>query len=269
MIGFSKKVLLANNCGLVADAVFDPGPTGFVSAWIGLLAYTFQIYFDFSGYSDMAIGLGYLFGFRYPPNFNSPYRARSITDFWRRWHISLTTWIRDYLYVPLGGNRGGTRKTYRNLALAMVLCGLWHGASWTYVLWGAYHGALLIAERVRERRPIYAGLPRFAQVGCTMILVMVGWLIFRSETIASFGHYAATLFDPRTIDLSALSYPLVQPVSYVVLCSCALISYLGTESSALAAHARPRTYLLFFLLFGWSAVELLSQEYNPFLYFQF
>ncbi|MGH1340114.1 MAG: MBOAT family O-acyltransferase [Nannocystales bacterium] len=269
MVGFSKKILLANNCGLVADAVFDPGPTGFVAAWIGLAAYTFQIYFDFSGYSDMAIGLGNMFGFHYPRNFDSPYRAQSITDFWRRWHITLTTWIRDYLYIPLGGNRDGKRKTYRNLAAAMVLCGLWHGASWTFALWGAYHAALLISERVRGREPIYAALPGPVRVACTMVLVMLGWLIFRSETLEGFSAYAWTLADPRTADLSSFGYQLVQPLTYVVLGTCALITYLGTESVAMVSAARPRTYALFFLLFGWSTVELLSQEYNPFLYFQF
>lgn len=269
MIGLSKKVLLANNCGLVADAVFDPGPADFGAAWIGLLAYTFQIYFDFSGYSDMAIGLGNMFGFRFPRNFDAPYRAQSITTFWRRWHITLTTWIRDYLYISLGGNRGGRAKTYRNLALAMVLCGLWHGASWTFVLWGAYHGALLIAERVRGRQPLYARLPAPLQVGCTMILVMIGWLVFRCETLGDVGNYLGVLLDPRTLDPSTWAHPLLQPVTYGVLGACVLVTYGGTESSALVAAARPRTYAWGFALFAWSTVELMSQGYNPFLYFRF
>ena len=269
MIGFSKKVLLANNCGLIADSVFDAGPTGFLSAWLGLLAYTFQIYFDFSGYSDMAIGLGFMFGFRYPQNFDAPYRAHSITTFWRRWHITLTTWIRDYLYIPLGGNRLGAARTYRNLAVAMVLCGLWHGASWTFVLWGAYHGSLLIVERLRGRQPVYVRLPAPLRVACTMFLVMLGWLIFRSETLGAFADYLWLLFSPWTVDTALFNYQLVQPLTYIVLGACLLITYLGTESTALVAAARRRTHALFFLLFSWSVIELLSQEYNPFLYFQF
>lgn len=269
MIGFAKKVLLANNCGLVADAVFDAGPTGMLAAWVGLLAYTFQIYFDFSGYSDMAIGLGNMFGFHFPRNFDAPYRAQSLTEFWRRWHITLTTWIRDYLYIPLGGNRKGRRRTYRNLVVAMVLCGLWHGASWTFVLWGAYHGALLVAERVRGRQPVYARLPAPLRVACTMVLVMIGWLVFRSETLGGFWRYLVALLDPRYIEPAAWDYVLVQPVTYAVLGVCTLVTYLGTESIALVDAARPRTYAWAAALFAWSTVELLSQEYNPFLYFRF
>ena len=152
-LGLAKKVLLANPCGKVADAVFDAGGRGALDAWYGVVAYAFQIYFDFSAYSDMAIGLGLMLGFVFPKNFDSPYRSQSITEFWRRWHISLSTWLRDYLYIPLGGNRKGPRRTYVNLFIVMLLGGLWHGAAWTFVIWGALHGVLLLAERLRGARP--------------------------------------------------------------------------------------------------------------------
>ncbi|MFC2173763.1 MBOAT family O-acyltransferase, partial [Acidobacteriota bacterium] len=146
-LGLAKKVILANPCGKIADTVFDAGSAYALDAWYGLTAYAFQIYFDFSGYSDMAIGLGLILGFVFPKNFDSPYKSQSITEFWRRWHISLSTWLRDYLYIPLGGNRKGSSRTYINLALVMLLGGLWHGAAWNFVVWGGIHGTLLAFER--------------------------------------------------------------------------------------------------------------------------
>ncbi|MFN9914374.1 MAG: MBOAT family O-acyltransferase, partial [Pirellulaceae bacterium] len=139
-LGLGKKVLIANPCGKVADTMFGAADAGVLESWLGMFAYSFQIYFDFSGYSDMAIGLGLMLGFRFPINFNSPYQAHSITDFWQRWHITLSTWLRDYLYIPLGGNRHGDLRTYANLLTVMFLGGLWHGASWNFVLWGTVHG---------------------------------------------------------------------------------------------------------------------------------
>ena len=153
-VGLAKKVLLANPCGKIADLAFDAGSLSPLDAWYGVTAYAFQIYFDFSGYSDMAIGLGLMLGFVFPKNFDSPYRAQSITDFWRRWHISLSTWLRDYLYVPLGGNRNGPWRTYINLFIVMLLGGLWHGAAWTFVVWGGLHGALLAVERLRRQNAL-------------------------------------------------------------------------------------------------------------------
>src|SRR5262245_5715051 len=158
-VGLAKKVLLANPCGKVADTVFDAASATCLDAWYGVIAYAFQIYFDFSGYSDMAIGLALMLGFVLAKNFDSPYRAQSITEFWRRWNISLSSWLRDYLYVPLGGNRLGERRTYLNLAIVMLLGGLWHGASWNFVIWGALHGGLLAFERAFGKRPLYFALP--------------------------------------------------------------------------------------------------------------
>src|SRR5258706_3881915 len=179
-LGLAKKVLLANPCGKVAGVLFDTPGIGAVDAWSGAVAYSFQIYFDFSGYSDMAVGLGLMMGFMFAKNFDSPYRAESITEFWRRWHLSLSTWLRDYLYIPLGGNRLGERRTYLNIAIVMLLGGLWHGAAWTFVAWGGIHGALLIAERVRGKRPLLGNVPRGVNVAFTFVLVTEAWDFFRS-----------------------------------------------------------------------------------------
>ena len=161
-LGMAKKILLANPCGKIADLCFDAGSLHPLDAWYGVTAYAFQIYFDFSGYSDMAIGLGLMLGFVFPRNFDSPYTSRSITEFWRRWHMSLSRWLRDYLYIPLGGNRKGNARTYVNLAVVMLLGGLWHGASWNFLIWGGYHGALLAGERALGRERATARLPRVA-----------------------------------------------------------------------------------------------------------
>ncbi|MDO5576247.1 MAG: MBOAT family O-acyltransferase, partial [Fibrobacter sp.] len=158
--GLAKKILLANPAGTIADAVFGSQSPTMLSSWWGILAYHFQIYFDFCGYSDMAVGLGRMFGFEFPKNFNSPYRSVSITDFWRRWHITLSSWIRDYLYIPLGGNRKGKARTYFNLIFVFFLCGLWHGANITFVLWGMFHGLFLVAERLTGKKSLYGKLPR-------------------------------------------------------------------------------------------------------------
>lgn len=183
VFGLSKKVLLADAVAPIADWGFDQPTIGIAGAWSSLLAYTLQIYFDFSGYSDMAVGLGLMLGFNFPQNFHSPYQSVSITDFWRRWHISLSSWLRDYLYVPLGGNRKGSLRTYVNLFLTMLLGGLWHGASWTFALWGAYHGALLAIERMIGKRGFVWWWPRPMQVVVTFLLVMQGWLLFRAPTL--------------------------------------------------------------------------------------
>ncbi len=181
IVGFAKKVLVADAVAPLTALAFGGEQPGFAGAWIGTLAYAMQIYFDFSGYSDMAVGLGLLFGFRFPINFNSPYKAVSITDFWRRWHISLSSWLRDYLYIPLGGNRIGPRRTYINLALVMLLGGLWHGANWTFVVWGGIHGVMLAWERYRG-----SATPRVAWWGRTrtFLLVCAAWVPFRAANMS-------------------------------------------------------------------------------------
>lgn len=194
IFGLAKKVILANTLGEVADKIFEiPGPdltTGL--AWLGITCYTLQIYFDFAGYSDMAIGLGRMFGFEFLENFNYPYVSQSIREFWRRWHISLSTWFRDYLYIPLGGNRGSWLQTYFNLWIVFFLCGLWHGASWNFVIWGALHGAYLVVERLGWQNHLNR-LWRPLQHGYTLLLVMIGWVFFRADSLGHALQYLASM----------------------------------------------------------------------------
>ncbi len=204
-LGLVKKVVVADSVAPIADAAFatSGGDLTFSGAWIGLVAYTIQIYFDFSGYSDMAIGLGRVLGFHFPENFDRPYSAHSITEFWRRWHMSLSSWFRDYLYIPLGGNRGGALRTYANLWIVFLVTGLWHGAAWTFVLWGAWHGFLLVVERAtgwRERT--VTSLPAVMGVrALTLLLVMAGWVVFRAPDLGSALGYYAALATPDFIGL--------------------------------------------------------------------
>lgn len=185
VIGLAMKVLIADSLAPLAGAVFDhPGAPGLYAAWIGALAYALQIYFDFAGYSIMAVGMGIVFGFSLPRNFDRPYRSRSITEFWRRWHITLSAWFRDYLYIPLGGNRGGTFRTYRNLIVVFLLCGLWHGASWTFVAWGLWHGLFLVLERA-GLGGILARTPAPLAWAYAFLVVVLGWVLFRSPTFAA------------------------------------------------------------------------------------
>src|SRR3954463_14465257 len=181
--GMAKKILIANPMGHVADTAFAAGTLHAPDAWFGLIGYAFQIYFDFSGYSDMACGLALMLGFVLIQNFDSPYQADSITDFWRRWHISLSTWLRDYLYIPLGGNRLGERRTYMNLSTVMLLGGLWHGASWNFVLWGAIHGGMLAFERAQGKNSAYRRLPTSLRIGITFFVVCWGWVFFRAKPL--------------------------------------------------------------------------------------
>ncbi len=224
-LGMAKKVLLANPCGSIADAVFDAGSVHTLDAWVGTAAYAFQVYFDFSGYSDMAIGLGLVFGFAYPINFDSPLKSKSFTEFWRRWHISLSTWLRDYLYIPLGGNRRGGGRTLANLASVMLLCGLWHGASWRFVVWGAIHALLLMIERALGRRTFYQRLPAPLQVAATFVILQFTWPFFRSPDLESAFRLSARLVGLGTVhDAAALvGGTLYRPHSIAVLAISAAI----------------------------------------------
>ena len=194
ILGLGKKMLLAGPLGTAANLAFevDPGNLTTGAAWLGLVAYTLQIYLDFSAYSDMAIGLGRMFGFQFLENFNFPYIARSVTDFWRRWHISLSSWFRDYLYIPMGGNRKGALRTYANLWIVFLLCGLWHGASWTYVVWGAWHGGLLVFERAVLRGSLER-MPAALGHVWTLLAVMFGWVLFRADSAEHALGYFRTL----------------------------------------------------------------------------
>ncbi|MFI5150810.1 MAG: MBOAT family O-acyltransferase [Bacteroidia bacterium] len=196
IIGLAKKVILANTLGSYADLVFKSDTTTLSSgvAWLGALSYTMQIYFDFSGYSDMAIGIGQMLGFRFPENFNNPYTSCSISEFWRRWHITLGAWMRNYLYIPLGGNRVSTkRRLYFNLWLVFVLSGFWHGASWGFIVWGVYHGSFLVLERLAWGRWLKA-FGKWPSMFLTFLLVTIGWIFFREESLGKAGAYIHALF---------------------------------------------------------------------------
>ena len=198
IVGLCQKVLIANTVAPLADQAFGvaPGALDGGTAWLGALAYTLQIYFDFCGYSNMAIGLAFMLGFTFPKNFDHPYASRSITEFWRRWHISLSSWFRDYVYIPLGGSRGGVAKTVRNLLIVFFLTGLWHGAAWNFVVWGLFHGGFLLVERF-GLGGLLARLPRALANAYALIVVMFGWVLFRDETVAQAVGYWSALADPR------------------------------------------------------------------------
>jgi alginate O-acetyltransferase complex protein AlgI len=197
--GLGKKVLIADSVAMIADVAFQQNPAFLPMsyAWLGIVAYTLQIYFDFSGYSDMAIGLGNILGFQFKENFNAPYIATSITDFWRRWHISLSNWMRDYLYIPLGGNRLGAKRTYFNLFVVFLASGFWHGANWTFLTWGGYHGVLLIGDRLFWEEKVVRRLPKSINVTITVILIMIGWVLFRANSLDQGFGYIQRLFDFR------------------------------------------------------------------------
>ncbi|HOZ49481.1 MAG TPA: MBOAT family protein [Candidatus Hydrogenedentes bacterium] len=271
ILGFAKKVLLANTVGTVADAVFAAEAPYAVDAWFGIVAYAFQIYFDFSGYSDMAIGLGRMFGFEFLRNFDAPYRSDSITDFWRRWHISLSTFLRDYLYIPLGGNRKGARRTYINLAIVMILGGLWHGANWTFVAWGAYHGALLAFERWRGKESMYARLPRIVQVALTFVLVLFSWVLFRSPDIHTAFRYFGALFGaiPASAGAALLAGEIYDPKSLVAMAVCAGFAFGRVQAFEWVDRLTWPKAILLLLLFALALATMFVQAFNPFLYFQF
>jgi alginate O-acetyltransferase complex protein AlgI len=267
-IGFLKKVLIADRVAPLVAATFTGGEPGLLSSWLGALAYTVQIYFDFSGYSDMAIGLGLLLGFHFPSNFLSPYRARSITEFWRRWHVSLSTWLRDYLYVPLGGNRRGEARTYFNLSATMLLGGLWHGAAWTFLLWGAWQGLFLILERRLGKTSPYGRLPAPLQVLCTFTIVVFGWVIFRAadtgELLAMWRGMVGLHGLGGLPDLGPAA-----PFGLVALAVGLFVAFALPRSEALVQRFHPLVMLGAFALFLLAVCQLLASDFVPFLYFQF
>ncbi len=271
ILGFARKILLANPMGQIADAAFAADHLLPLDAWFGVIAYAFQIYFDFAAYSDMAVGLGRMLGFEFDKNFDAPYRAESITDFWRRWHISLSSFLRDYLYIPLGGNRRGRRRTYVNLAVVMLLGGLWHGANWTFVLWGAWHGGLLIIERAGNKQSLYRRLPHAVRVGVTFVLVLFGWVLFRSETVGEAAHYLTTMFGraetgPGTMLVSARLYT---PANVSMMMLCAILAFGPLQAFEYVRRVTWPRIALLIVLFAVSLMVMSAQAFNPFLYFQF
>lgn len=271
IVGFAKKLLLANPMGSMADPVFAAESPAMLDAWVGVIAYAFQIYFDFSAYSDMAIGLGRMFGFEFLKNFNAPYLADSITEFWRRWHISLSTFLRDYLYIPLGGNRLGPRRTYVNLIVVMLLGGLWHGANWTFIVWGAFHGALLAFERWRGKDSVYSQLPRPARVLLTFVLVLFSWVLFRTLTIGDAWGYFRAMFGmtepaPGSLLLDAVLYTRG---NLMLLALCAVFAFQGRQAHEWVERMTPPRVIVLLVLFVLSLTTMFVQAFNPFLYFQF
>lgn len=271
MLGFSKKIILANAAGSIADAVFGADAPSVAAAWWGILAYHFQIYFDFCGYSDMAVGLGRMFGFEFVKNFNAPYRSVNITDFWRRWHISLSTWIRDYLYIPLGGNRIGVSRTYINLAITFFLCGLWHGANMTFISWGAFQALFLIAERLRGKRGLYGNLPKLVHIVITNIIVLFGWVLFRAPDLPQAICYwramtgtIATKGSSALLDADVFSFKNV-----VMIVICGILVWQPVQAHEWIKKLSVPRILLLLLLFVYAVATMFTQAFNPFLYFQF
>lgn len=286
IIGLAKKVLLANTFAGIADTVFNAPPDSYptATAWLGIVAYTLQIYFDFSGYSDMAIGLGKMVGFDFKENFNYPYVARSIQDFWRRWHISLSSWFRDYLYIPLGGNRGSQARTYRNLLIVFFVTGLWHGASWNFIIWGLYHGLFLLIERAGlgkrlDRAPAVVGHVY------TLLVVLIGWVFFRAPDLSSAVGYLQKMAG-LTPAASSVAYPLSYFMNAEVLGTLLLGFVLATPvyhgfqtfwhrllARVVITPARltlDTAYVLGLVgLFVMAVAYLAADTYNPFIYFRF
>jgi alginate O-acetyltransferase complex protein AlgI len=270
-IGMSKKILIANPMGHVADRAFSAAGLHWYDAWYGVVSYAFQIYFDFSGYSDMAVGLGLMMGFLFMQNFNQPYRAESITDFWRRWHISLSTWLRDYLYIPLGGNRLGPSRTYVNLMLVMLIGGLWHGASWNFVIWGGLHGSMLGIERFQGKQSLYRRLPRHVRIAVTFIIVCIGWVFFRAETLGGSWAYLSSMFGAGAVNLGSemMAAAMYTPYHVMVFLAAVLIVWKTPESWTFTARLSLARAATCMTVLGVAVLLMWSQNENPFLYFRF
>ena len=280
VIGLSKKVLIANTLALYADQVFGMNYTELStgSAWLGILSYTMQIYFDFSGYSDMAIGLGMMMGFRFPENFNNPYTSKSITEFWKRWHMTLGNFIMHYLYIPLGGNRKGKGRMVFNLWLCFLLSGLWHGASWTFVLWGAFHGFFICLDKLinGKRKTENGKSPIFPiSVFFTFFLVMMGWVLFRADDIASAGSYYAALFSFKSGLQGTTDTQFWATLAIALVFSFLTLTKSGQklQDTVFAEHySRRLSWIMFaitLILLVLSTGALCVTDFNPFIYFRF
>ncbi|SOD96616.1 MBOAT family O-acyltransferase [Spirosoma fluviale] len=285
ILGLAKKVLLANTFASLADTVFNAPATsyGTATAWLGIVAYSLQIYFDFSGYSDMAIGLGKMVGFDFKENFNYPYVARSIQDFWRRWHISLSSWFRDYVYIPLGGSRASKLRTYRNLLIVFFVTGLWHGASWNFIIWGLFHGLFLLIERAGLGKRLERAWPPIAH-GYTILVVLVGWVFFRVETLPEAIHFLQKMLGLGIQSTTVMAYPLtyfLQPELIVSLLIGLVLTtpvypHFQRGMERLTARLAPIGSLInslyvagLFSLFVLAVMYLAADTYNPFIYFRF
>ena len=271
-VGLAKKVLLANSIGALWDAQLaaqGAGELSVVGAWLGLFAFGFQIYFDFSGYSDMAIGLGQIFGFRFNENFDYPYLSSSVTEFWRRWHMSLTSWFREYLYIPLGGNRGGTMKALRNILIVWFCTGFWHGASWNFILWGLYFAAWLILEKY-VFRSVLAKTPAVLKHLYTIIVVFVGWGLFAMEDLTVCGQYLKTCFGGGSLWSAADGYTLSSYLlTFVILIVASTKIGVQTWNKLSEKTQKILSPILMALALIICTAYLVDGSYNPFLYFRF
>lgn len=272
--GLAKKVLLANNIGIIWTQIkaMDYGEISAATAWIGILAFTFQIYFDFSGYSDMAVGLGKMLGFNFPKNFDHPYLSKSVSEFWRRWHITLGTWFREYVYIPLGGNRKGQGKTIRNLLIVWGLTGLWHGASWNFILWGLYFGVLIVIERLGWGN-VLKKLPAAVSMLYTFLIVVFGWVLFDTNTLSDAWRFFKAMFGANGLGDGTAAYFIASNIVIFLLCIFASTDIFGKFTAAfrkkkrkLYAGVTPAVTAAVLLL---CTSYLVDATYNPFLYFRF
>ncbi len=271
IVGLAQKVLVANTLAGPVDHIFalPPDQLGPGIAWLGAVGYALQIFFDFAGYSNMAIGLGRMLGFELPINFDRPYAARSVTEFWRRWHITLSTWFRDYVYIPLGGNRRGPWRTTANLVTVFLLCGFWHGASWNFGVWGLYHGLFLVLERLGLARLLLA-LPRAAQHAYLVVVVVIGWVPFRADTLAHAGEVLRAMAGAMGVQAAAVGPVLTGSVSAALVCG-ALLSAWPRDRLILPAWLQPHMLrqCACVVLAVLSVASLAAGTYNPFIYFRF
>lgn len=272
MVGLAKKVIIANTMGTLTTNIFaTTDENGVVGTWVGMIAYTFQIYFDFSGYSDMACGLGNMMGFEFLKNFNYPYIAKSITDFWRRWHISLSTWFKEYVYIPLGGNRKGVKRQILNLLIVWGLTGLWHGAAYNFVLWGLYYGLLLILEKFVLKK-FLDRLPSFVQHIYTLFIIIIGWGLFYFTDVGQLGEFMVDLFNFGNGICGDQAFNLIMSNLPMLIIAAVASTPLATMLYTRFEHTRfmwiPETLYCMGVL-AVSTASLVNQSYNPFLYFRF
>lgn len=272
MVGLAKKVIIANTMGTLTTNIFaTTDENGVVGTWVGMIAYTFQIYFDFSGYSDMACGLGNMMGFEFLKNFNYPYIAKSITDFWRRWHISLSTWFKEYVYIPLGGNRKGVKRQILNLLIVWGLTGLWHGAAYNFVLWGLYYGLLLILEKFVLKK-FLDRLPSFVQHIYTLFIIIIGWGLFYFTDVGQLGEFMVDLFNSGNGICGNQAFNLIMSNLPMLIIAAVASTPLATTLYTRFEHTRfmwiPETLYCMGVL-AVSTASLVNQSYNPFLYFRF
>jgi alginate O-acetyltransferase complex protein AlgI len=273
LMGLNKKVIIANSVTILVDTSFELSASNnlnFFDAWIGIIVYAIQIYFDFSGYSDMAIGLAAMAGFHFSENFRRPYSSSSIKEFWHRWHISLSSWLRDYLYIPLGGNRVGAWSTYRNLIIVFFLCGLWHGAEITFIIWGIWHGIFLIIERFSKVKKLFQNIPSILLRCYTIFIVLTGWVFFRADNISSAIHYLKNMFKV-SLSLPVLTYHSFGCIALLIGSIICLIpdKFFPEITSRKTNRLSPIIYCCHAILAILSVSFLLVRVRNPFIYFNF